>query len=60
MDEHERIAVVPDAEFHRRLAATTATGSTDPQQIDLASAKSYDGGPLFSDAGQAQQAASRR
>lgn len=56
MDEHERIAVVPDAEFHRRLAASSATGDTDPQHMDMVTATSYDGKPLFTDTGQAQQA----
>lgn len=47
MDEHERIAVIPDAAFHQRLAQTTATGSADPNQIDLVSATDYQGKPLF-------------
>ncbi len=57
MDESERITIIPDAEFHDRLAATTATGKSDPQQIDLVSATSYDGSPLFTDKAQAGQAA---
>lgn len=57
MDEHERLTITPDAAFHQRLAATTATGNGDPQQLDMVSATSYDNQPLFDNASQAQQAA---
>jgi len=52
MDEHERVTITPDVEFHQRLSQTTASGSTDPsqtdpKQIDLSNAAHYDGTPLF-------------
>jgi hypothetical protein len=56
MDEHERVVVYTDREFHARL--TTATAITDPNDPDydnpdalnLHAAKSYDGSNLFTDA----------
>jgi hypothetical protein len=52
MDPSERIVITPDAEFHGRVATTTASGQTDASQadptgIDLSSTQSYDGTPLF-------------
>lgn len=53
MDPSECIVVQPDAAFHQRLSGVIASGNTDPaqtdpQQIDLSNAASYDSAPLFS------------
>jgi hypothetical protein len=57
MDPDERVVVHPDQQFHARLTTTTAGGSDDPHVVNLATAKSYDDGQLFTDASQAQNTA---
>lgn len=56
MDPYERIAIVPDAAFHTRLAMTSTT-TTDPQQINAQTATAFDGTPLSDNADQAGQIA---
>ena len=64
MDPSECIVIQPDAAFHQRLSGVIASGNTDPsqtdpQQIDLSNAASYDGTPLFSTSSDDQATASQ-
>jgi hypothetical protein len=64
MNPSECIVIQPDAAFHQRLSGVTASGNTDPtqtdpQQIDLSNAASYDGTPLFSTSSDDQSTATQ-